>query len=365
MLDRAAPASSGPAPPVRGRFVSSESGPNDPSAEAWDDPPAEAWAYDAEALRDEGVLFGLAGDEAGLARKRDLVVAEAEARLAALERRRAGLLAERDHVRARRAALDDRLAALRRRLDDPAALVPPVPEGDAPDAAPHFVLHYAVGLVLAVGLCVLNYALIVEMVAPAFGQPALVAAGILMAGMFAFFQPSPLRHGNDRDQGKVYDAPAELWKQRISEFGVPFAAALFTVVWRLEAVGPVKSAVSFLFIFMLFLFGGTLVLSTLPKLSLSARTLLRARRVRRAQAEVQATLDRLESEAVPALDAEARAALRSLAACPAAREVEAARDRLVALLDSEFALARAVQSRPPDAARAAAADAPVLGRSRG
>jgi cell division protein FtsB len=299
---------------------------------------ATDWAGDPDTLRDEGVLFGLTGDGTGVDDKKACIRRHFDRRAAAAERERAGVKAALEQLQSRRARVKDRIARLRQQIDDPDE--PEIQGGSAPDVASHYFLRYIVGFVLALGLCTLNYFLIYELIAPAFAQANLIAAGVLMAGMFALFQPSSLLYGNDADQGMLQDAPAELWKQRISEFGMPLAAALFTVVWRAAELGWIKAAAAFLFVFMLFLFGGKLLLSIIPKLSLVTRNMMRNRRIRARRTAARDRIRTLRDERMAALDREEQALRERLHAIPTTSEFDAARDSALSLFTSEYRLAR-------------------------
>jgi hypothetical protein len=308
-------------------------------------------------LRDEGVLFGLAGRDAAVDAKTDAIRRHFAAQIEAVQRKRSALQAALDEARERRDALQRDVERHRERIESPDE--PPIDGGEASDVAPHYFLRYLVGLVLAMGLCALNYVLIYELVAPRFEHPWFVAAGVLMAGMFALFQPSSILYNNDDDQGLLQDAPAELWKQRISEFGVPFAAALFAVVWRVGDMSLLETGVSFLFVFMLFLFGGKLFLSMIPQLSLVTRNVLRDRRIRQSRDAHRRAVAGLRDG--PLADAhEACGRLRDrLMNLPTAGELEARCDRAVALFTSEVALARDARDRTE-----LDVDVPALSRRR-
>ena len=341
-----APFASGPSAAQTAAVQTSaaQNGAERPTREASTDAPdsgaprGSSWIDDEEALRDEGVLFGLAGRDAAVDAKTDAIRLHFAERIQAVQRRRSALEAALGDARERREALKRDVDRHRECIDSPDE--PPIDGGDASDVAPHYFLRYLVGLVLAMGLCALNYVLIYELVAPRFEHPWFVAAGVLMAGMFALFQPSSILYNNDDDQGLLQDAPAELWKQRISEFGVPFAAALFAVVWRLGDMSALETGVSFLFVFMLFLFGGKLFLSMIPQLSLVTRNVLRDRRIRQSRKAHRGAIADLRSGPLADAHRECSRLRDRLTDLPTTDELQARCDRAVAVFKSEVALAR-------------------------
>jgi len=306
--------------------------------------PLPAWIEDEDRLRDEGVVFGLGGREKAAEAKVEAIRRVFDQRRAQVARCQETLTRALENARARRDAVQDEIERQRARIASPDE--PSIEGGDAADVAPHYFLRYLVGLLLAFGLCSLNYILIYELVAPAFEQPWFVAAGVLTAGMFALFQPSSLLYNNDDDQGLFQDAPAELWKQRVSEFGVPLAAALFATVWRVSSMAWYESAVSFLFVFMLFLFGGKLFLSMIPQLSIVTRNVLRNRRVRRDRQRRRKVIRSLRQDDVPAALERIDRIDRTLNQLPTSEELGSQCERSIAIFSSEVALAAAARDHP-------------------
>lgn len=305
--------------------------------------PLPTWIDDDDTLRDEGVVFGLSGEDDAVSGKVDAIRQAFALRSAEIERRRNALTEALAHANAEKQATVDEVEQHRAHMESPTE--PGITGGDAPDVAPHYFLRYLVGLVLAFGLCALNYVLIYELVAPAFEQPWYVAAGVLMAGMFALFQPSSLLYNNDDDQGLLHDAPAELWKQRVSEFGVPLAAALFAVVWRIHELAWYESSIAFLFVFMLFLFGGKLFLSMIPQLSVVTRNVLRDRRIRSERANRADAIQKLQREGIPEHHAAVTRLQSSLHMLPSEAELNAQRDHAISVFMSEVDLARRARER--------------------
>lgn len=293
------------------------------TAEAPD--PRPDWIASDALLRDEGVLFGLAHPIAGpladtvlseklacidaafAVRKAEAaqVRAKAQARLDALEERRAELLAAREESRS--PALDDA----------------PWP-------------RHVLGVVLAGGAAALSYAVVAELLAPArFDSPVLVAAATVAAGLSGQFATVSMLFTSDHAHLEQPGA-AELWKVRLTEFALPLVAALFAVAWG-ASVRPLElSAVSFLMLALVFLVAGRLALSSISPLWASLR-LGRARR----QATLAADDERLREERVRLLvalhDGESEAAI----------DAECTRKR--SLLLSEVALARGARATFGDA----------------
>jgi hypothetical protein len=154
-----------------------------------------------------------------------------------------------------------------------------------------------------------------------------------------------LLYNNDDDQGLLHDAPAELWKQRVSEFGVPLAAALFAVVWRVQELAWYESSIAFLFVFMLFLFGGKLFLSMIPQLSIVTRNVLRDRRIRSERASRTASIERLRRETIPERNANITRLRDAVHALPSEAELDAQLEHAISLFMSEVELARNTRER--------------------
>lgn len=246
------------------------------------------WIENHGLLRDEGVVFGLTDHTgAGLQHKLDCIQGYYEEKAAmarqAIER------------------LDESIAQLTERKES-LVLERSVPSADmndsaVPNTAAHLLLRYGAGGVLAFLACALNYALIYELLEPHFDRPGVIAAGVLIAGLFTLSQPSSLLFISDDSQRSEPRAP-ESWKQWFIELALPIAAALFATVWSASELGPALFAVTFLFVLMLFLAGGKLLLSTLAAIPVLYRPLARSLKERadrrKRDKERQAVVEEIE-----------------------------------------------------------------------
>jgi hypothetical protein len=268
------------------------------------------WIENDGLLRDEGVVFGLAGDREGLARKEECIRAYYRRWIAEDDRRRAAIESEmRDTVVAG------------------SAPTPPRPEGD--DAGALAFRHLA-GIVAASAACVGTGVLVYEQLRGSFVWPGAITMGVVAAGFFTTFLPISLLFTSDRGdrQGGV-----ELWKVRLAEFGLPLASAAFVVSWGWDRLGPARSAATLVLLFLAFTFAGRQLLSSIPWLGGA---------VRRLRSDRIAAIQAVRAAGEEAARAERRASLhRELGALRSQAEWEAIRDAKLALFMSEYELASA------------------------
>ncbi|HSU13048.1 MAG TPA: hypothetical protein VLK66_03035 [Longimicrobium sp.] len=268
------------------------------------------WIEDDGLLRDEGVLFGLARDEGGLKAKEECIRAYYLFCRAETARVRAGLEAELARCESREAA-----------LPRPPASVEPAFPGDGAPAA--LAVRYGLGILASAAACVGTGALVYDQLRSAFGPAALVTLGVVAAGFFTAFLPVSLLFVAD---GAERPGRVELWKIRLAEFGVPLVAAVFVAVWAWERLGGVRAVSTAALLFLVFVFAGRQLLSSVPRLGEAIRTM-------RAQRGARAVDLRHQAEARTDELRRAIASLRSDA------EWDAIRDAKVALFRSEFGLA--------------------------
>jgi len=200
------------------------------------------WLIDEEALRDEGVLFGLA--ESDPTTKTDIIhkyyvqlIAPFERQIEEVNERiqELNLFIEQRQTRIRE--LNSRLLQLE--------TLPAQPRR-------HQVLRTGAGLVLSILMCIGNFSLIEQSLQNNFSQSSWVALGVFFAGMFNLFGAVSVFHDNSRER------PG--FRRLLEETGVPLAASLFVLSnvwgdlpwWRATAL--------FLFVLFLFLFSGKLFL---------------------------------------------------------------------------------------------------------
>ena len=115
-----------------------------------------------------------------------------------------------------------------------------------------------IGIVLSLAMCIGNYYLIDESILTNFPQNHyVIALGIFLAGMFNLFNPKSLFHEKDSSIS---------WKNILEEVGMPLAASVFVFVQAIDNQSLLRSFALFLFVFFLFLFAGKLLLSNLTVL---------------------------------------------------------------------------------------------------
>lgn len=209
-------------------------------------PLAPFWLENEEALRDEGVIFGLS--DAKVEEKIGVIRNYFAHKTANLEKTveyfsekigELNLFIEQKETRINE--LKDKAITLENR-----------------DASTHYLPRTIAGFLLSVAMCVGNYFLIDESILTNFPQNhQFIALGILLAGMFNLFTPKSLFHEQER---KIS------WKNVLEEIGMPAAASIFVFVQVLETQSTARALALLLFSFFLFLFAGKLLLSNLTLL---------------------------------------------------------------------------------------------------
>lgn len=207
----------------------------------------------------------------------------------------------------------------------------------------------AVALTLAI--CALNYVLVLELLKGVFERPALVAAGVVLAGFFTLLAPRSLLGGGDAE-----DRYGALDPARLAEIGMPITAALFIAVWAVPAppAGMLGRVVLFLFLAGLFFFVSRMVLRLGPESAPAAGRAVAAQRerwnawsvARRLRSAARTERNRLIADRerlfgrANLLEAELMHTGEGIRALPGPAEIEAMRDHRLALFRSELELAR-------------------------
>ena len=208
--------------------------------------PAESipyWLDNEDALRDEGVIFGLSETPA-------------EEKIGVIKTYFAHQTADTDKEVER---LSEKIGELNLFIEQKEArineLLGKTKQLETRQPVEHNALRTAVGLVLSLGMCVGNYFLIDESLQTSFQlNHAFVAIGVFLAGMFNLFNPTSFLHEKDT---KIS------WRQVLEEIGMPLAASVFVFVQVFESQSLLKSFALLFFVFFLFLFAGKLLLSNL------------------------------------------------------------------------------------------------------
>lgn len=204
------------------------------------------WLENEDALRDEGVIFGLSESKAE--EKIGAIRNYFAHQTAELEKTveyhsekigEINLLIEQKETRINELTEKARILENRERND-------------------HQLPRTVIGIVLSLAMCVGNYYLIDESILANFPKNHyVIALGIFLAGMFNLFNPKSLFH----EKGSSIS-----WRQLLEEVGMPLAASVFVFVQALDNQSLLRSFALFFFVFFLFLFAGKLLLSNLTVL---------------------------------------------------------------------------------------------------
>lgn len=289
--------------------------------------PLPAWLADEEALRDEGVLWGLSHAQP------DSKIAQISAffaretipftELATQYTGQLRALTPRiDQRRDQLTSLQDQLTQLR----------------DTQPIRTTLVRHF-VSLVIAIVLCIGTYYLIDDTLYRSFPNHW-ISMGVFLAGLFNLSgRTSFFYETNTRLTGRRF----------IEEIGLPFAAAVFVLIHALN-YQPVSQAIGlFIFVLFVFLLSGKLLLGTLSTLQHELGNVQINRQRMTSQRmdlplleshyqQLEQTIDRLEEQRLSLV-----AALSQVEA--ELTRLNTQRDKLVNLFLGEFDLARSMRDR--------------------
>nr|WP_299418746.1 hypothetical protein [uncultured Emticicia sp.] len=127
-----------------------------------------------------------------------------------------------------------------------------------------------IGILLSLAMCIGNYYLIDESIQTNFPRNHyVIALGVFLAGMFNLFNSKSLFHEKESSIS---------WRQLLEEVGMPLAASVFVFVQSLTSFESsqnqtlLRSFALFYFVLFLFLFAGKLFLSNLTVLKTDSRT---------------------------------------------------------------------------------------------
>ncbi|MBD2756835.1 hypothetical protein [Spirosoma validum] len=289
--------------------------------------PLPDWLLDDEALRDEGVLFGLsdASSDGKLAQIRAAFAQQTAPLDEAIEQYSERIVEFNLSIEQR----DNQILSLRNQLIDLRNS----------QIAPTYLIRTVVSLGLSVIMGIGNFYLVDVTLHPSFPN-RWIAVGVFLAGMFNLFGRTSF----------FYETDSKLSGRRIvEEVGMPLAASVFILVQSLQTQ-PVGMAIGlFVFVFFLFLLSGKLLLSTLTALQTDLAIIQKNRQLtinKEQQLPVwENEIQRLERE-VDAIRTQKWPIATSLNHAEAKRnQLNAQRDRLVNLFLSEFELARSLRKR--------------------
>ena len=204
------------------------------------------WLENEDALRDEGVIFGLseakAEEKIGAIRNYFAHQTAETEKTVEYHSEKIGeinLLIEQKETRINELTEKARILENRERND-------------------HQLPRTFIGIVLSLAMCIGNYYLIDESILTNFPENHyVIALGIFLAGMFNLFNSKSLFHEKDSSIS---------WQQLLEEVGMPLAASVFVFVQSLDNQTLLRSFALFFFVFFLFLFAGKLLLSNLTVL---------------------------------------------------------------------------------------------------
>lgn len=204
------------------------------------------WLENEDALRDEGVIFGLSESKA-------------EEKIGAIRNYFAHQAAELEKTVEYHS---EKIGELNLFIEQKETRINELTEKSLTlenrERSEHQLPRTFIGIVLSLAMCVGNYYLIDESILPNFPQNHyVIAVGIFLAGMFNLFNSKSLFHEKDT---------AISWRNLLEEVGMPLAASVFVFVQSLDNQTFIRSFALFFFVFFLFLFAGKLLLSNLTVL---------------------------------------------------------------------------------------------------
>ncbi|WP_435357271.1 hypothetical protein [Emticicia sp. SJ17W-69] len=287
------------------------------------------WLENEDALRDEGVIFGLSESKA-------------EEKIGAIRNYFAHQTAELEKTVEYHS---EKIGELNLFIEQKESRINELTEKSLSlenrERSEHQLPRTFIGIVLSLAMCIGNYYLIDESILPNFPQNHFVIAlGIFLAGMFNLFNPKSLFHEKDSSIS---------WRQLLEEIGMPLAASIFVFVQSIDNQSLIRSFALFLFVFFLFLFAGKLLLSNLTVLKTDSslwydNLRLQKEKVNKTQAweeevaKLKAEIDghRIEKWKIIDILKSPEAELKRL---------NERREMLVKLFESEFNLARSYREK--------------------
>lgn len=291
--------------------------------------PLPHWLSSEDALRDEGVIFGLSDSEAE--EKITVIKSFFKHQTADIEKEVERFSEKIGELNLFIEQKENRIVALKNKSDNLETAQP----------QDHNLLRTTVGLLLAVGMCVGNYFLIDSSLTPNFPQNhPFIAVGILLAGMFNLFGKVSFFHEKNTSVS---------WRQITEEIGLPLMAAFFVFTQSIDNQTLLRSISLFGFVFFLFLFTGKLVLSNLSVIKSDATIWQKNVRLKRDKTKLKEKWDEeifnLEKE-IDDLRIEKWQILPDLNQAEASLErYTSKRDSLIKLFESEFRLARSYRDK--------------------
>ncbi|MCP9763322.1 hypothetical protein [Lacihabitans soyangensis] len=237
------------------------------------------WLSNEDALRDEGVIFGLSDTKP----EEKLKIIDS-----IFQKKASGLKQKREELSERIGELN---LFMEKQNEEIIAIDQKSKLAIEQEAKEENLLRVAVGLLLSIGMCAGNYFLIDEGLKNSFLESHnWIAWGVFLTGMFSLYNPVAVIH-ND----------AKLtWKRLLEEFGMPLAASIFVFVQVYEAVPLYKSLAFLLFTFFAFMISGKILLGSIARLKYELRALNQNLNIKENKKKVntdwQAKKDEINSE---------------------------------------------------------------------
>jgi hypothetical protein len=297
-------------------------------------PPVIDWIEDEDLLRDEGILFGLS--EADVSEKTEVIrsyfatyIAPLTAVLQSSEQKQIYIEKQITEKQTEKLTLKEKKLAL----------LQIIPTGNT--NLPRTIA----GLLLALAICVCNFYLILQVMAPHFAEPVWVASGVFLAGMFSLFSGSSYFFTENQ-------AARSVWKMWLEELLVPLAATFFVSVWAFKIYPPFIAFAFSFFVLALFLISGKILLSTLTTIKVDFSNMNKERHLYQVNTkllrECENELLLVESQLQELLTEKEQLPEKNAPLIAQIAHFEARRDMLVKLFESEFYLSRGFKANLTD-----------------
>ncbi|HLO45441.1 MAG TPA: hypothetical protein VK175_13980 [Leadbetterella sp.] len=210
------------------------------------------WLSNEDALRDEGVIFGLSDTKP----EEKLKIIDS-----IFQKKASGLKQKREELSERIGELN---LFIEKQNEEILAIEQKSKLAIEQESKEENLFRVAVGLLLSVGMCAGNYYLIDEGLKTSFPENhQWIAWGVFLTGMFSLYNPVAVIHNDSK----------LTWKRLLEEFGMPLAASIFVFVQVYEALPLYKSLAFLLFTFFAFMISGKILLGSIARLKYELRAL--------------------------------------------------------------------------------------------
>jgi len=205
--------------------------------EAKSEPYQYQWIVNEGLLRDEGILFGMAG--AAIQEKIDAI---------------------KDYYRTRKATTSTKRDRLIKEIEDlDTELIKAKAEGAGQEekAIPVNFIPAFLQLLLYAGICYFNFYLEMYWLSPELNS-LFICLGLYLFGLFSVFMGRSIMYNTAQSltEEKMAGTQREKWKIYFEEFAVPLVVSLFIAILPSHAYSLVFSVIACLLFFLLFLLAG-------------------------------------------------------------------------------------------------------------